>query len=224
MRNLERRFIHRPKGMLLHSVSIEPSRPVSVGAHSRNGGDDRSMEAMSGGVQPDVRVPPRYAMARVGVVILVRHAHAGDKAQWHQDDALRPLSEWGLVQAASLVGSLAEDDISVVWSSPAVRCRQTVEPLAAERDVSVRDHLLLAKDAPVDALLDWVLACRSAPWVLCTHGEVFQVLLDAARSSGLVTAIAVETEKGAAWRVKRHVNGATDLQYMPPFDRRRAAR
>jgi len=163
-------------------------------------------------------------MARVEVVILVRHAHAGDKTHWHQDDALRPLSEWGLAQAASLVRSLAEDDISVVWSSPAVRCRQTVEPLAAERGVSVQDHLLLAKDAPGNALLDWVLAHRSAPWVLCTHGEVFQVLLDTARSSGLVTALAMETEKGAAWRVKRHQNGPTGLQYVPPFDRRRAAR
>ena len=86
-------------------------------------------------------------MARVEIVILVRHAHAGDKAHWHQDDALRPLSEWGLAQAASLVRSLAEDDISVVWSSPAVRCRLTVEPLAAVRGVSVQDHLLLAKDA-----------------------------------------------------------------------------
>jgi len=163
-------------------------------------------------------------MAKIEVVILVRHAHAGDKAHWHQDDALRPLSEWGLAQAASLVRSLAEDDISLVLSSPAVRCRLTVEPLAAVRGVSVQDHLLLAKDAPIEALLDWVLAHRSAPWVLCTHGEVFQVLLDPARSSGLVSALAIETEKGAAWRVKRHQNGATSLQYLPPFDRRRTAR
>jgi phosphohistidine phosphatase SixA len=169
-----------------------------------------------------LKKPPRFE-GKV-IVILVRHAHAGDKAHWHQDDALRPLSAWGLAQAESLIGSLAEDDISVVWSSPVVRCRQTVEPLAAVRGVSVQDHQLLAKDAPVDALLDWVLAHRSAPWVLCTHGEVFEVLLDTARSSGLVTALVIETEKGAAWRVKRHESGATDLQYMPPFDRRRAAR
>lgn len=157
-------------------------------------------------------------------MILLRHAHAGDKAHWHQDDALRPLNAWGLAQAASLVGSLAEDDISVVWSSPAVRCGQTVEPLAAERGVRVQEHLLLAKDAPEHALLDWVLANLSAPWVLCTHGEVFQVLLNAVRSSGLTTALATETEKGAAWRVKRCDNGDTDMHYVPPLDRRRTTR
>jgi phosphohistidine phosphatase SixA len=155
-------------------------------------------------------------MARVEVVILVRHAHAGNKAQWHQDDGLRPLTRRGLAQAESLVRSLGEDDVSVVWSSAAVRCRQTVEPLAVARGVIVQNHVLLAKDAPTDVLLDWLLAHASAPWVLCTHGEVFSSLLGAARSSGLVTAPAVVTEKGAAWRVRRHEDNSTYLEYVPP--------
>lgn len=150
-------------------------------------------------------------------MILVRHAHAGNKANWRQDDALRPLSARGLAQTASLVATLAEDDISVVWSSPTVRCRQTVEPLAVERGLTVRDHGLLAKDAPVDALLSWLLANQRAPWVLCTHGEVFRALLQAARTSGLVTVPVVVTEKGAAWRVKRDQDGVTDLEYVPPL-------
>jgi broad specificity phosphatase PhoE len=149
-------------------------------------------------------------------VILVRHAYAGSKAYWRHDDELRPLTDRGLAQADALVESLAEDDISVVWSSPAVRCRQTVEPLAVERGVSVRDHPLLAKDAPVDALLDWLLAQPSAPWVLCTHGEVIDGLLFVVRSSGLVTAPARVTEKGAAWRVTQHEDGAISLEYVPP--------
>ena len=123
-------------------------------------------------------------MVRVGAVILVRHAHAGNKALWRQADELRPLTVWGLAQAASLVGTLAQDNVSVVWSSPAVRCRQTVQLLAARRGVSVQDHPLLAKDATADALLDWVLADPSEPWVLCTHGEVLRELLVVARASG----------------------------------------
>lgn len=156
-------------------------------------------------------------MVRVGAVILVRHAHAGNKALWRRADEMRPLTVWGLAQAASLMGTLAQDDISVVWSSPAVRCRQTVQLLATRRGVSVQDHPLLAKDAPVDALLDWVLADPSAPWVLCTHGEVFRELLVVARSSGLVTAPEVETQKGAAWRVKPHEGATTELQYVAPL-------
>jgi len=45
---------------------------------------------------PDVRVPSGWAVARVGAVILVRHAHAGNKALWRQADELRPLTAWGL--------------------------------------------------------------------------------------------------------------------------------
>lgn len=154
-------------------------------------------------------------MSRVKAVILVRHAHAGNKANWRQDDELRPLSERGFAQAASMVATFAGDDISVVWSSPALRCRQTVEPLAAQRALAVQDHQLLAKDAPVDTLLSWLLANQCAPWVLCTHGEVFRALLGAARASGLVTLPLVVTEKGAAWRVKRYEDGVTDLEYVP---------
>jgi broad specificity phosphatase PhoE len=153
-------------------------------------------------------------------VILVRHAHAGNKAHWDEDDVLRPLSARGLAQAASLAFGLAGDDISVAWSSPTVRCRQTLEPLAAARGLRVQDHALLAKDAPVDALLDWLLASPAEPWVLCTHGEVFRALLVAARASGLVAAEALVTEKGAGWRVRRRPDGVTDLAYLPPLARR----
>ena len=152
-------------------------------------------------------------------MILVRHAQAGSKTEWRQDDSLRPLTVRGRAQAAALVGSLANDAVEVVWSRAAVRCRQTVDPLAASRDVPVRDHPLLAKDAGTDALLDWLLGHETAPWVLCTHGEVFSALLVAARSSGFVTAPAVVTEKGAAWRVVVHENRPTELEYLPPLPR-----
>ena len=146
-------------------------------------------------------------------MILVRHAHAGNKANWDRDDSLRPLTERGVVQAVSLVRSLADDDVSVVWSSPSVRCRQTVEPLAAARGITVQDQALLAKDARVEALL----ANGTAPWVLCTHGEVFRALLDAGRSTGLITAPARVTEKGAAWRVNLRPDASAELQYLPPL-------
>ena len=150
-------------------------------------------------------------------MILVRHARAGNKANWDRDDELRPLTERGVIQAVSLVRSLADDDVSVVWSSPSVRCRQTVEPLAAARGVTVQDQALLAKDARVEALLAWLLANSTAPWAVCTHGEVVRALLDAGRSTGLIDAPARVTEKGAAWRVKPRPDAGAELQYLPPL-------
>lgn len=154
---------------------------------------------------------------RVAIVILIRHAYAGHKANWDRDDTLRPLTARGVAQAESLVRSLADDDISAIWTSPAVRCRQTVEPLVAARGLVVQDHALLAKDGSVDDLLDWILSNPTAPWALCTHGEVLHALLIAARASGLVTAPARATEKGAAWRARRHEDGVMALEYVPPL-------
>ncbi|QTE28085.1 SixA phosphatase family protein [Pengzhenrongella sicca] len=149
-------------------------------------------------------------------VILVRHAHAGTKAQWHRDDGLRPLSKRGRLQADSLVKTLSVDPVSSVWTSAAIRCRQTVEPLALDRAVPVHASELLAKDAPIGALLTWLLAHENDPWVMCTHGEVFKALLAAGRDAGLITAPARVTEKGAAWRVTRGANGPPELEYLPP--------
>jgi len=127
------------------------------------------------------------------------------------------LSQRGLLQAASLVGTLAADPVDAVWSSPAIRCRQTVEPLAAARGLAVHDNDLLGKNARIDALLLWLLAHEHDPWILCTHGEVFKALLVAGRSAGLVTAPARVTEKGAAWRVTRGTDAPLELEYLPPI-------
>jgi broad specificity phosphatase PhoE len=109
------------------------------------------------------------------------------------------------------------DDLSAAWSSPTVRCRQTLAPLAADRGLSIQDHPLLDKGAPVEDLLEWIVAHASVPWVLCTHGEVFTALLLTAHSSGLVTAPAIVTEKGAAWRVTRDPASRTEWEYLPPL-------
>lgn len=149
-------------------------------------------------------------------MILVRHAHAGTKADWIDDDEQRPLSARGRSQASSLIGTLAADPVECVWSSPAVRCLETVAPLAAARGLPVLSTQLLAKDAPIELLLAWLLAHHSSPWVLCTHGEVFTSLLTAGCSAGFVTTPAQVTEKGGAWRISQDGDARAELDYLPP--------
>ena len=76
-------------------------------------------------------------------MILLRHALAGDRDEWVGDDSERPLDERGERQARELVDRLAELPIDEILTSPAVRCVQTVQPLAAARglEVVVRDEL-----------------------------------------------------------------------------------
>jgi 8-oxo-(d)GTP phosphatase len=77
------------------------------------------------------------------VIILVRHGSAGDRDEWEGDDGLRPLDERGRRQADQLVDLLAGYELDRIFSSPAIRCVQTVEPLADARglDIEIRSEL-----------------------------------------------------------------------------------
>jgi phosphohistidine phosphatase SixA len=67
------------------------------------------------------------------MLLLVRHADAGDKRDWDGPDLLRPLSPVGGRQAVGLVERLWDYPVEQILSSPAVRCHQTVQPLARDR-------------------------------------------------------------------------------------------
>lgn len=65
------------------------------------------------------------------VVELVPHMDAGDRTLWKGDQDERPLSDLGRRQAETLAGMLAAAPVDALYSSPALRCRQTLAPLAA---------------------------------------------------------------------------------------------
>jgi 2,3-bisphosphoglycerate-dependent phosphoglycerate mutase len=65
-------------------------------------------------------------------ILLVRHAVP------HPDGTLDPgLGDEGRAQSASLVEYLAPEEIEAIYSSHLKRAVQTVEPLAAQRDVAI---------------------------------------------------------------------------------------
>jgi phosphohistidine phosphatase SixA len=71
------------------------------------------------------------------MILLVRHAHAGEKHRWDGPDSLRPLSATGQAEAAGLVVRLEDYPVGRVLSSPTVRCQETVRPLAGDRHLDV---------------------------------------------------------------------------------------
>lgn len=136
-------------------------------------------------------------------MILVRHAHAGSKKHWSGPDEARPLSDLGCDQAASLAQRMAADRVEVVWSSPAVRCLQTVRLLAEQRGLTVCSTPLLSKSGSARALLEWLHdAGPAAHWVVCSHGEVLDALHAQALDEGLTELSPADAmEKGSAWRL-----------------------
>ena len=130
------------------------------------------------------------------VVLLVRHASAGDPASWDGPDALRPLDRRGTAQADRLVDLLSDYRPGRIVSAPPVRCRDTVAPLATRLGLPVDvDPLLGEDDAPVrpqDHLLELLLPGQSL--VACSQGGVIPRIVQA-----LTGRSDVSSPKGSVW-------------------------
>jgi phosphohistidine phosphatase SixA len=140
----------------------------------------------------------------VSVLYVVRHAHAGDRASWTAPDELRPLSEKGWAQARGLVEQMAHDRVEALFSSPALRCVQTVLPLAEARGLPVGpDDRLLEGHDPKDTLawLEGQLAAGSL--VASTHGDIIPGVLDLVAAAGGSLPDERRWAKGSTWVLER---------------------
>jgi len=140
------------------------------------------------------------------MLLVVRHADAGDKRGWKGPDMLRPLSPTGLRQAEGLVIRLEDYPVERILCGPAVRCQQTVQPLARDRSLQIEPVPALGVDArPAQLLaLFWDPEVRNA--VLCTHGETVGQLLTELVAEGLVVEDPLDWPKGSTWLLQRAVD------------------
>lgn len=147
-------------------------------------------------------------------VLVVRHAHAGDRGRWSGPDHLRPLSERGHDQARLLLETLSPWRIDRVLTSPYVRCVQTVEPLAHKLGVPAEHDDRLAEGASPQAIGSLLLERNAAVAVWCTHGDVIGNLV-----LGLDDELVAERrwEKGSTWVLECDATGTvTSARYLEP--------
>jgi phosphohistidine phosphatase SixA len=150
------------------------------------------------------------------MLIVVRHGEAGVKGSFGGPDDLRPLSPFGHHQAEGLVIRLEDYPVERVLSSPTVRCRQTVAPLAAERLLEVEPVAALGVDATPSQVRSIFWDPRLDNTVLCTHGETIGQLFTQLALDGLVAEAPLRWPKGSIWliwRTEPHVRA----RYLPPL-------
>ena len=145
----------------------------------------------------------------------VRHAKAGSRTHWEEDDRARPLSKSGLKQAEALVSLLAPHPISAVWSSPYLRCVQTVEPLAKARRFKVQETRHLAEGARLKGAYRFIEDPELDDAVLCTHGDVVQELVDDLIRRRIVKSSQIELDKGSTWAVEVEDGSPVGARYIP---------
>jgi phosphohistidine phosphatase SixA len=137
------------------------------------------------------------------MLLVVRHADAGDKSTWEGPDSLRPLSPSGHLQAEGLVVRLEDYPVDRILCSPTLRCYQTVEPLARDRLLGIETVPALGVDTTSAQLLAlfWDLELRNT--VLCTHGEGIGLLLTRLLADALLADDPLDWPKGSTWLLER---------------------
>ncbi len=147
---------------------------------------------------------------------LVRHAHAGKRSAWEDDDRLRPLSDRGHAQAAWLSDLLAEGPIRRVVSSPHIRCVETVTPLADALGLTVETSTRIAEGADGDDALACVLELAADNGVACSHGDVIPQVLRRLKARSMAVDGALIDQKGSVWVLETDGGEVTRGRYIPP--------
>src|SRR5215211_81668 len=85
--------------------------------------------------------------------VLVRHADAGLRSEWLGSDEWRGLTALGHEQARAVAGVLGGLQIRRLLSSPSLRCRQTVVPLARVQGLDAEPCPALGAQVGPEAVL-----------------------------------------------------------------------
>jgi phosphohistidine phosphatase SixA len=149
------------------------------------------------------------------MLLVVRHADAGNKATWEGPDRLRPLSSQGHRQAEGLVVRLEDFPVERILCSPTLRCHQTVEPLARDRLLRIETVPALGVDASPAQLLGLIWDMELRNTVLCTHGEGIGLLLT--RLLVLVAEDPLDWPKGSTWLLERVEGGQVRGRFLAPL-------
>lgn len=151
------------------------------------------------------------------MLLLIRHAHAGDKRRWDGLDNLRPLSADGHAEAAGLVVRLEDYPISRILSSPTLRCHQTVHPLARDRWLRIHHVETLGVDADPAGVLALLEDPQLSDAVVCTHGEVIGQVLTRLVADGLAVDQPLTWPKGSTWLLQGANGRPAHARYFPPL-------
>lgn len=151
-----------------------------------------------------------------GRILLVRHGSAGERGSAGADDSVRPLTVKGERQAAVMPQLLAKEALTRVVTSPYRRCRQTIEPLAAARGVTVEEAAWLIEGSSPEGALAQLMTMAGDGVAACTHGDIIGGILEHLWARGVDLGAEPRMQKGSVWILETASGGARAARYLPP--------
>ncbi|HYT10510.1 MAG TPA: NUDIX hydrolase [Mycobacteriales bacterium] len=160
-------------------------------------------------------VPPATAM-----VLLVRHARAGERTSWPGDDRLRPLDPEGRRQAEALRGPLKWFGPERIFSADPLRCLQTVASLAEDLGLPVESEPAFSEQAYAEdreRALRRVLAmaAESGPAVVCSQRGVIPDLVGTLAAENGLRLGKVIARKASVWALSFVDDRVVAADYYP---------
>lgn len=153
-------------------------------------------------------------MGTADTIYLVRHAKAGERRTWKGDDIDRPLSKRGVRQSDAVAKRLAKRGVTALYSSPYVRCMQTLEPLATLIDATVHTESRLVENEPFEAVLELLGEVENGA-VLCSHGDIIPATIQALQRRGMVVETPADWSKSSTWVLRRKGTKITKGKVWP---------
>jgi len=151
----------------------------------------------------DIRIVERvYSVlenATSARVYLVRHGNSGVRSKWKGPDKKRPLTAQGHLQSAAIADIMARHPITQVWSSPALRCVQTVEPIAANLAAKVGTTEMLADSVDINTIYEYLSTLGAGAVVLGVHKDWVAPLLKDLDRRGVPVRGSRRWPKGSIW-------------------------
>jgi phosphohistidine phosphatase SixA len=140
-------------------------------------------------------------------IYLLRHASAGVARADRASDRDRPLDAKGFNQATALAERLGSLEISGLYSSPYLRCVQTLDPLALRSGLTISLCEELAEGCDFAAALE---LCESVPHgaAICSHGDVIPAVIEAMLRRGLTISGPTGFRKASIWVIERSADGS----------------
>jgi 8-oxo-dGTP pyrophosphatase MutT (NUDIX family)/phosphohistidine phosphatase SixA len=136
------------------------------------------------------------------VLVLVRHARAGSRADWSGPDETRPLEQSGQAQAEALAPFLMAFAPERIVAADRTRCVQTIEPLSKVSGLPIDADARLsdqgyARDPKRSLNAVHTMLAQARTVVLCSQGDAIPALLHDLRCVSRSTP--ARTRKGGAW-------------------------
>jgi broad specificity phosphatase PhoE len=150
------------------------------------------------------------------MIFILRHVHAGNRSGWPGPDHKRPISPKGVEQTKTITEYLVRKGATQIFTSPSLRCIQTVAPLAHALNIQYIDLPELAEGASPEGAAALLRTAQDGT-VICSHGDVLTSLVGHLAAHGAPVDPKTVIEKGAIWRLKLDDAGhITSAKYIPP--------